>query len=89
VLTPGVEARILAWTTPKTPPTATSECDAGDRLKLSSQTFAARRAEAGGSQPHRVDRYMRSTSGLRDESRGRHFCLNLATAAARGDFLSG
>jgi transposase/DNA-binding CsgD family transcriptional regulator len=62
VLTPALEARILAWT--RKPPTDGSTHWSSRRLaralKLSSHTFVARAWRRAGLQPHRLERYMRS-----------------------------
>jgi transposase len=63
VLTPVLEARILAWT--RKPPTDGSTHwstrKLAKALKLSSHTFVQRAWRRAGLQPHRVERYMRST----------------------------
>src|SRR6476619_7598053 len=63
VLTPQLEARILAWT--RTPPTDGSTHwstrKLAKALKLSSHTFVQRAWQRAGLQPHRLERYMRST----------------------------
>jgi transposase len=63
VLTPRLEARILAWT--RRPPTDGSTHwstrKLAKALKLSSHTFVQRAWERAGLQPHRLERYMRST----------------------------
>lgn len=62
ILTPAVEARVLAWTR-KTPPhgaTHWSTRTLAARLKLS-HTMVARIWKRAGLQPHRLERYMRST----------------------------
>ena len=63
VLTPALEARILAWT--RKPPTDGSTHWSTRRLakamNLSSHTFVQRAWLRAGLQPHRLDRYMRST----------------------------
>jgi transposase len=63
VLTPALAARILAWT--RKPPTngAThwSTRTLAAALKLSSHTFVQRAWQRAGLQPHRIERYMRST----------------------------
>src|SRR4051794_4632896 len=63
VLTPQLEARILAWT--RKPPTDGSTHwstrKLAKALKLSSHTFVQRAWQRAGLQPHRLDRYMRST----------------------------
>jgi len=63
VLTPRLEARILAWT--RTPPTDGSTHwstrKLAKALKLSSHTFVQRAWQRAGLQPHRLERYMRST----------------------------
>jgi transposase len=63
VLTPALEARILAWT--RRPPTngAThwSTRTLAKALRLSSHTFVQRAWKRAGLQPHRIERYMRST----------------------------
>lgn len=63
VLTPKLEARILAWT--RRPPTDGSTHwstrKLATALKLSSHTFVQRAWRRAGLQPHRLDRYMRST----------------------------
>jgi transposase len=63
VLTPALEARILAWT--RKPPTngAThwSTRSLATALHLSSHTFVQRAWKRAGLQPHRMERYMRST----------------------------
>jgi transposase len=63
VLTPRVEARILAWT--RQPPTDGSTHwstrKLAKALQLSSHTFVQRAWQRAGLQPHRLDRYMRST----------------------------
>jgi len=63
VLTPALEARILAWT--RKPPidgsTHWSSRKLARALKLSSHTLVARAWQRAGLQPHRIERYMRST----------------------------
>src|SRR4029453_7405269 len=63
VLTPALEARILAWT--RKPPTDGSTHwstrKLAKALKLSSHTFVQRAWQRAGLQPHRLERYMRST----------------------------
>jgi len=63
VLTPALEARILAWT--RKPPvdgsTQWSARKLARHLKLSSHTFVSRAWKRAGLQPHRIERYMRST----------------------------
>jgi transposase len=63
VLTPALEARILAWT--RKPPangaTQWSTRTLAAALKLSSHTFVQRAWKRAGLQPHRIERYMRST----------------------------
>jgi transposase len=63
VLTPALEARILAWT--RKPPangaTQWSTRTLAAALKLSSHTFVQRAWQRAGLQPHRIERYMRST----------------------------
>src|SRR5687768_14582127 len=63
VLTPRLEARILAWT--RKPPTDGSTHwstrTLAKALKLSSHTFVQRAWKRAGLQPHRLERYMRST----------------------------
>jgi transposase len=63
VLTPALEARILAWT--RKPPTDGSTHWSSRRLaralNLSSHTLVARAWQRAGLQPHRLERYMRST----------------------------
>jgi transposase len=63
VLTPRLEARILAWT--RKPPTDGSTHwstrKLAKALKLSSHTFVQRAWQRAGLQPHRLERYMRST----------------------------
>ncbi len=63
VLTPRLEARILAWT--RKPPTDGSTHWSTRRLakalQLSSHTFVQRAWKRAGLQPHRLERYMRST----------------------------
>ena len=63
MLTPALEARILAWT--RKPPTDGSTHWSTRRLatamKLSSHTFVQRAWQRAGLQPHRLERYMRST----------------------------
>lgn len=63
VLTPSLEARILAWT--QKPPvngaTQWSTRTLAAALKLSSHTFVQRAWKRAGLQPHRIERYMRST----------------------------
>jgi transposase len=63
VLTPALEARILAWT--RKPPvdgsTQWSARKLAAHLKLSSHTFVSRAWKRAGLQPHRIERYMRST----------------------------
>jgi transposase len=63
VLTPRLEARILAWT--RKPPTDGSTHwstrTLAKALKLSSHTFVQRTWKRAGLQPHRLERYMRST----------------------------
>jgi transposase len=62
VLTPALEARILAWT--RKPPTDGSTHWSTRRLakamKLTSHTFVQRAWQRAGLQPHRLERYMRS-----------------------------
>lgn len=62
VLTPTLEARILAWT--RKPPTDGSTHWSTRKLaralKLSSHTLVARAWQRAGLQPHRLERYMRS-----------------------------
>ena len=66
VLTPRLEARILAWT--RKPPsdgsTQWSSRKLARALKLSSHTLVARAWKRAGLQPHRLERYMRSTDPL-------------------------
>ena len=63
VLTPALEARILAWT--RKPPangaTQWSTRTLAAALKLSSHTFVQRAWKRAGLQPYRIERYMRST----------------------------
>lgn len=63
VLTPALEARILSWT--RKPPangaTQWSTRTLAAALKLSSHTFVQRAWQRAGLQPHRIERYMRST----------------------------
>jgi transposase len=63
VLTPRLEARILAWT--RKPPTDGSTHWSSRKLAralhLSSHTLVARAWKRAGLQPHRLERYMRST----------------------------
>jgi transposase len=63
VLTPRLEARIVAWT--RKPPTDGSTHwstrTLAKALKLSSHTFVQRAWQRAGLQPHRLERYMRST----------------------------
>lgn len=63
VLTPALEARILSWT--RKPPvdgsTHWSARKLAVHLKLSSHTFVSRAWKRAGLQPHRIERYMRST----------------------------
>ena len=63
VLTPKLEARILAWT--RKPPvdgsTHWSTRKLAAHLQLSSHTFVSRTWQRAGLQPHRLERYMRST----------------------------
>jgi transposase len=63
VLTPRLEARIVAWT--RKPPTDGSTHWStrthATALKLSSHTFVQRAWQRAGLQPHRLERYMRST----------------------------
>ena len=63
VLTPALEARILAWT--RKPPangaTQWSTRTLAAALRLSSHTFVQRAWKRAGLQPHRIQRYMRST----------------------------
>ena len=63
VLTSALEARILAWT--RTPPangaTQWSTRTLAAALTLSSHTFVQRAWKRAGLQPHRIERYMRST----------------------------
>jgi len=63
VLTPRLEARILTWT--RKPPvdgsTHWSARKLARHLRLSSHTFVARAWKRAGLQPHRIERYMRST----------------------------
>jgi DNA-binding CsgD family transcriptional regulator len=63
VLTPRLEARILAWT--RKPPTDGSTQWSSRKLAralhLSSHTLVARAWKRAGLQPHRLERYMRST----------------------------
>jgi len=64
VLTPALEARILAWTTQKTPANGATQWSTrslAKALRLSSHTFVQRAWKRAGLQPHRVERYMRST----------------------------
>ena len=63
VLTPRLEARILAWTrkAPTDGSTHWSTRKLAKALKLSSHTFVQRAWQRAGLQPHRLDRYMRST----------------------------
>jgi transposase len=63
VLTPRLEARILAWTrkSPTDGSTHWSTRKLAKALKLSSHTFVQRAWQRAGLQPHRLDRYMRST----------------------------
>jgi transposase len=63
VLTPALEARILAWTrrTPANGATQWSTRSLAAALKLSSHTFVQRAWKRAGLQPHRIERYMRST----------------------------
>jgi transposase len=63
VLTPRLEARILAWTRKAAPDGSThwSTRKLAKALKLSSHTFVQRAWQRAGLQPHRLDRYMRST----------------------------
>ena len=63
VLTPALEARILAWTRkpPSTGATHWSTRTLAKALKLSSHTFVQRAWQRAGLQPHRIERYMRST----------------------------
>ena len=63
VLTPALEARILAWTrkAPTDGSTHWSSRKLARALKLSSHTFVARAWKRAGLQPHRLERYMRST----------------------------
>jgi transposase len=63
VLTPQLEARILAWTR-KPPPDGSTHWSTrklAKALKLSSHTFVQRAWRRAGLQPHRLERYMRST----------------------------
>ena len=63
VLTPALEARILAWTR-KAPPNGATQWSTrtlAAALKLSSHTFVQRAWKRAGLQPHRIERYMRST----------------------------
>jgi transposase len=63
VLTPALEARILAWT--RKPPTDGSTHwstrKLAKALKLRSHTYVQRAWRRAGLQPHRIERYMRST----------------------------
>jgi transposase len=63
VLTPALEARILAWT--RKPPTDGSTHwstrKLAKALKLRSHTYVQRAWRRAGLQPHRLERYMRST----------------------------
>jgi transposase len=63
VLTPALEAQILAWT--RKPPangaTQWSTRTLATALGLSSHTFVQRAWQRAGLQPHRLERYMRST----------------------------
>src|SRR5215213_4563194 len=63
VLMPALEARILAWT--RKPPangaTQWSTRTLAAALNLSSHTFVQRAWKRAGLQPHRIERYMRST----------------------------
>jgi transposase len=63
VLTPALEARILAWT--RKPPangaTQWSTRTLATALQLTSHTFVQRAWKRAGLQPHRIERYMRST----------------------------
>lgn len=63
VLTPALEARILAWTR-KAPPDGSTHWSTrklARHLKLSSHTFVQRAWARAGLKPHRLERYMRST----------------------------
>ncbi len=63
VLTPALEARILAWTH-KTPPNGATQWSTrtlAAALKLSSHSFVQRAWQRAGLQPHRLERSMRST----------------------------
>jgi transposase len=64
VLTPALEAKILAWTTQKQPANGATQWSTRSlaaALKLSSHTFVQRAWKRAGLQPHRIERYMRST----------------------------
>lgn len=63
VLTPALEARILAWTRKRPTNGAThwSTRTLATALGLSSHTFVQRAWQRAGLQPHRLERYMRST----------------------------
>jgi transposase len=64
VLTPALEARILAWTTQKQPANGATQWSTRSlaaALQLSSHTFVQRAWKRAGLQPHRIERYMRST----------------------------
>jgi transposase len=63
VLTPALEARILAWTRkrPTNGATQWSTRTLAAALGLSSHTFVQRAWKRAGLQPHRIERYMRST----------------------------
>ena len=63
VLTPALEARILAWTrkAPTDGSTHWSSRKLARALKLSTHTLVARAWKRAGLQPHRLERYMRST----------------------------
>jgi transposase len=63
VLTPALEARILAWTrkSPTDGSTHWSTRKLAKALNLSSHTFVQRAWRRAGLQPHRLERYMRST----------------------------
>jgi transposase len=63
VLTPALEARILAWTQKPATNGAThwSTRTLAKALHLSSHTFVQRAWKRAGLQPHRIERYMRST----------------------------
>jgi transposase len=82
VLTPHVEARILSWTR-KRPTDGTihwSTRRLGDKLGVP-HTIVARAWKRAGLQPHRLERYLRSTDPrFRSEGGGDHWALSRSAA---------